>query len=119
MTSGTIPKLMTLAAAVAASLVFTFSAFAATRPDDRVGVRGPGAALAAKVESGDPGLAPRPDNRAGVLGIGVDDSTSSAGTTGRFDWTAAGIGAGATGAFVVLVGAAAMLAMPRRQRAIA
>jgi hypothetical protein len=118
MTSGITIKLTVLATAVAASLVFTISAFAATRPDDRAGVRGPGAAVATQVESSGPGLAPRPDNRAGVLGIGSEESTSAA-TSSGFDWTAAGIGAGATGAFVVLAAAAAMLAMPRRQRAIA
>jgi hypothetical protein len=119
MTSGFTIKLTVLATAVAASLVFTISAFAAIRPDDRAGVRGPGAAVATQVESNGPGLAPRPDNRAGVLGIGSEESTSAA-TSSGFDWTAAGIGAGATGAFVILVAAAAaMLAMPRRQRAIA
>jgi hypothetical protein len=90
----------------------------ATRPDDRSGVRGPGATVATQVESGEPGLAARPDNRAGVLGVGADASVPAA-TSDGFDWTAAGIGAGATGAFVLLVGVAAMLAMPRRQRAIA
>jgi hypothetical protein len=117
MTSGIPTKLTVLAAAAATSLVFTFSAFAATRPDDRAGVHGPGAAVA--TYGGDPGLAPRPDNRAGVLGIGSDERTSAAATSSGFDWTAAGIGAGATGAVLLLVGAAAMLAMPRRQRAIA
>jgi|GraSoiStandDraft_26_1057304.scaffolds.fasta_scaffold221190_2 hypothetical protein len=119
MTSGITTKLTVISAAVAASLVFTFSAFAATRPDDRAGVHGPGAAVAAQVGGDDPGLAPRPDNRAGVLGIGSDESTSAAATSSGFDWTAAGLGAGATGAVILLVGAAAMLAMPRRQRAVA
>jgi hypothetical protein len=118
MTSRITIKLTVLATAVAASLVFTISAFAAIRPDDRAGVRGPGAAVATQVESNGPGLAPRPDNRAGVLGTGFEESTSAA-TSSGFDWTAAGIGAAATGAFVILVAAAAMLAMPRRQRAIA
>jgi hypothetical protein len=118
MKSGITPKLAALAAAVTTSLAFTFSAFAATRPDDRAGIHGPGAVVAAQVDGGDPGLAPRPDNRAGVLGIGTDTSVTPV-TGNGFDWTAAGIGAGATGAFVVLVAAAALLAMPRRQRAIA
>src|SRR5262249_16709832 len=117
---GPTPKPTVFPAALATSLVFTFSAFAATRPDDRAGVRGPGVTVATQVETGDPGLAPRPDNRAGTLGVGADDSTSPAGpTSDGFDWTAAAIGAGATGAFVLLVAGAAMLAVPRRQRAIA
>jgi hypothetical protein len=118
MKSSITPKLTVLAAAVAAASIFTSSAFAATRPDDRSGVRGPGATVATQVERGEPGLAARPDNRAGVLGVGADASVPAA-TSDGFDWTAAGIGAGATGAFVLLVGIAAMLAMPRRQRAIA
>jgi len=40
MTSGITIKLTALAAAVGAALVFTFSAVAATRPDDRAGLRG-------------------------------------------------------------------------------
>ena len=117
MTSGITTKLTVIAAAVAASLFFTFSAFAATRPDDRAGVHGPGAAVA--TDGRDPGLAPRPDNRAGVLGVGSDESTAASVTRSGFDWTAAGLGAGATGAVILLVGAAALLAMPRRQRAVA
>ena len=119
MTSGITTKLTVISAAVAASLVFTFSAFAATRPDDRAGVHGPGAAVAAQVGGDDPGLAPRPDDRAGVLGVGSDESTAASVTRSGFDWTAAGLGAGATGAVMLLVGAAALLAMPRRQRAVA
>jgi hypothetical protein len=119
MKSGTITKLTVLAAALASSLIFTFSAFATTRPDDRSGVRGPGAVVTSHGGSGEPGLAARPDNRAGALGVGTSESASAADTSNGFDWTAAGIGAGATGAFVVLVAAAAMLALPRRRRAIA
>ena len=117
MKSGTPTKLTVLAAAVVASLVFTFSAFAATRPDDRAGVRGVGAAVA--TYGGDPGVGARPDNRAGMLGIGSTESSSTSATSSGFDWAAAGIGAGATGAFVVLVAGAAMLALPRRQRVLA
>jgi hypothetical protein len=119
MTSFTTPRFTIFLAAIAAALAVTCSAVAAPRPDDRAGVRGAsGTTAPAQVVAGDPGLSARPDNRAGVLGIGTDASVT-AGTSDGFDWTAAGIGAGATGAFVVLVGAAAMLAMPRRQRAIA
>ena len=120
MKSGTTPKLTVLAAAIAAASIFAVSALGATRPDDRSGVRGPGALAATQVESGDPGLAARPDNRAGVLGAGADTSVAVAASSG-FDWAAAGIGAGATGGVIVLLGAAALLAMPKRQqrRAIA
>src|SRR3954447_20894757 len=117
MTSGITTKLTVFSASVPASLVLSCSPVAASRPDDRAGVHGPGAAVAAQVGGDDPGLAPRPDNRAGGLGIGSDERTSAAATSSGFDWTAAGLGAGATGAVILLVGAAAMLAMPRRQRA--
>src|SRR3954465_11678826 len=114
MTSGITTKLTVISAAVAASLVFTFSAFAATRPDDRAGVHGPGAAVAAQGGGDEPGLAPRPGNRAGVLGMGSDESTSAAATSSGFDWTAAGLGGGATGPGARRPGAAGGLALAAR-----
>lgn len=117
-------RLAILAAAAASSLALTIPAFGATRPDDRSGVRGPGeAAIATQAVSGDPGMSGRPDNRAGTLGVGSDttDVAVSAGTTGGFDWTDAGIGAGVGAGALTLLGFAALLAFPARRhpRAIA
>ena len=121
MQRSTILRSIVLAAAVAVSLVASVSAFGATRPDDRAGIRFPGGAPQAVVVSGDAGLGPRPDNRAGTLGVG---STTSADTTvptssSGFDWTAAGIGAGVATALVVLLATGAAVAIPRRRRVLA
>jgi hypothetical protein len=74
MKSSPIPRLVIFAAAIAASLVVTFSALGATRPDDRSGARGPGAGTAANAFGGalvhQLGLSARPNDRAGALGVG-------------------------------------------------
>lgn len=94
-------KIATLGCALAVSLVFAASAHAATRPDDRSGVRGVPAVPAR--------TSVRPDDRAGFRGVQEPHSsalgvrTSGSGTDGGFDWTAAGAGAGAATAVVLLL----------------
>jgi hypothetical protein len=118
-------RITLFATAIAASLVFALSAFGATRPDDRAGVRGPADGVAAtQVLYGQPGMSARPDNRAGVLGVssaGTTEATASASTNADFDWAAAAIGAGATGGVLGLLCCAALIAVPKRrhERAVA
>jgi hypothetical protein len=114
MNSTPVPRLTVAAAALATSLVFTLSAFAATRPDDRAGVRGPGPSTATRVVDAQPGLSARPDNRAGVLGVGTADKAVSVGTSTGFDWAAAGIDAGATAGLLMLLGVVVLIAIRMR-----
>jgi hypothetical protein len=118
MTKTSASRLVILAAAAASSLALTFPAFGATRPDDRSGVRGPGETVVpTQTVGGDPGMSARPDNRAGTLGVGADstDTAVGAGTTGSFDWTDAGIGAGIGAGALTLLGFAALVALPARR----
>jgi hypothetical protein len=118
MTSFTTPRLTIILAVIMGSLAVTCSALAATRPDDRAGVRGTGGQAApAQVVVGGPGLSARPDNRAGILGVGSDasDTAFSVATSTGFNWTDAGVGAAAAAGVLVLLGSAALLAMPKRQ----
>jgi hypothetical protein len=117
-------RTLAILAVTLSSLVIAGSALGSTRPDDRAGVRGTGGTAAStQVVVGEPGLSARPDNRAGVLGVGTGagESTLTVATVRGFDWADAGIGAGATAGVLLVIGAAAVLAIPRRQhgRAIA
>ena len=111
-------------ATLTSALALAGSAFGATRPDDRAGVRGPGEAVApAQVVADSPGMTARPDNRAGILGVdsGAPDEVVAVSTRNGFNWTDAGIGAAAGAGFLALLGVGGLLAMPKRQhgRAIA
>ena len=84
------------------------------RPDDRPGIRGPGAqspVLAASV---------RPDDRAGVRGPGAAPTVFLTQTDSGFDWADAGIGAlGAFGLALVLFGGLQVASRNRRSHAAA
>jgi hypothetical protein len=77
-----------------------------TRPDDRVGIRGPNAP-SVRTAATRPIVAVRPDDRGGVRGIGstmvAAPQVSVAGGSG-FDWGAAGIGAGTMLGLVLIAG---------------
>jgi hypothetical protein len=128
-------------------LAVALPASAAVRPDDRAGVRGVGATPAKThfrpddragvrvvsstnasaigrpdgraLLSADSRL--RPDDRAGVRGVGGQsfaEQSAVASTTGGFDWTAAGTGAGAATAAVLLLSWALMLRRNHRRAGI-
>ena len=83
-------EILALAALVAGILVPSAAANA-QRPDDRAGVRGPGAVSTH--------TAIRPDDRSGLHGVGQVASpqavTVPLRSTGGFEWNAAALGAGA------------------------
>jgi hypothetical protein len=83
---------------VAALAVAVPAASAATRPDDRPGLRGPGAVAESFAES------VRPDDRAGrrevPLEVPIVTPTTAA---DGFDWDDAGVGAGTVGGIVALL----------------
>jgi hypothetical protein len=73
----------------------------AVRPDDRPGLRGPGAATTAATSA-----VSHPDNRAGARGPGVFTTVVTAPSTDGFDWRDAMIGSvGGLGAALLLTGA--------------
>jgi hypothetical protein len=126
-------KIATLGFALAASLVLAASAHAATRPDDRSGIRGvPAAPATNSVRPDDragfrgifvasPLASVRPDDRVGLRGvpepytIALGPSSSASGSDSAFDWTAAGAGAGTATAVALLLAWALMLRRSHRQ----
>jgi hypothetical protein len=114
-------KIATLGCAFAALFVLAAPAHAATRPDDRSGVRGvPAVPATISVRPDDraglrgvvvasPLVSVRPDDRAGFRGVpepytsALGVRMAGSGTDGGFDWTAAGAGAGAATAVVLLL----------------
>jgi hypothetical protein len=84
------------------------------RPDDRAGPRGAGVMVLS--------TSVRPDDRAGFRGAGREPSEIAVSTphsvpsTGNgFDWSAAGVGAGAAAAVVLLFGCALTLRRSHRR----
>lgn len=99
------PRWLTAVAVVAAVVTaIAAPAVARVRPDDRAGVRGPGASAAGAVYR-----ALRPDDRGGVRGVVTSSRVLHAlrplvATSDSFDWNAGLIGAGvASGATALLV----------------
>jgi hypothetical protein len=112
-----------IATVVLAAAVLAPSAFAAQRPDDRAGTRGPGMIVALQSSSIRPddraGLhgpgtygsqpagstAVRPDNRAGIRGPGELVSSNAQAAATSFDWQDAFIGGvGGVGITLLLIG---------------
>ncbi|HST16409.1 MAG TPA: hypothetical protein VLK36_01990 [Gaiellaceae bacterium] len=86
------------------------STAAATRPDDREGLRGINPTLLSGVTSS---TSLRPDDRSGSRGIGVTSTVETASSSSSTDWSPAFYaGAGFLGAMLVAGGA---LALTRRQ----
>ena len=123
-----------LGCAVVASLVLAAPAPAATRPDDRAGVRGvPAASATVSVRPDDrAGLrgagvtslsaSVRPDDRAGFRGVVREPNTIALGgrhsppvSESGFDWTAAGAGAGTATTVVLLLAWALTLRRSHRR----
>ncbi len=105
----------------------------AVRPDDRPGLRGPGAVIdAVSLRPDDrairvtpvsaPETAVRPDDRPGLRGPGAapqDSPLQIVIRPGGFDWTDAGIGAVFALGLVLLAGGAALVARRHRQTSAA
>jgi hypothetical protein len=135
----------TVIAIAAAAVMLVPVAGAATRPDDRAGVRGPGGvaqselwmdpaiATVVSASSSEPALDPalrsaiadggtgavRPDDRPGRREVPLTvPSIVPSGTTDSFDWADAGIGAGAVaaGGLLTLVFAGLVFARHDRRR---
>lgn len=106
-------SLVAVGAAVVAGAVLALPVMAASgtgvRPDDRAGIRGPGASafVASRLDLGHL----RPDDRSGIRGPGTVQPPVLAPvtTTPSFEWGDAAIGAGAGAGIVVLLLGATVL----------
>lgn len=105
-----IVEILALAAVVAAILV-PAAAANAQRPDDRAGVRGPGAVSTHAVV--------RPDDRGGLHGVGQVAGPQALAVAshpgGGFEWNAAAFGAAGTLVLVLLIGGTTLGARRLRQ----
>lgn len=103
-------EILALAAVVAAMLV-PGAAASGQRPDDRAGVRGPGAISAHVVT--------RPDDRGGLHGAGQVSASQAAAVTlnpdGGFEWDAVALGAAGTLVLVLLLAGTTLGARRLRQ----
>jgi hypothetical protein len=102
-------RVLSLATSLATLAFLLAPSALATRPDDRAGLRGPGALVATTD-------AVRPDDRGGVRGPGPEAiDPVPAVTTSGFDWTAAGIGLVGGLAIAVLAGGIAATTVQRHR----
>jgi hypothetical protein len=115
----------TMITAVAALALLVPATGAATRPDDRDGARGPGAfveqgmamdpSMRASIQDAKTGIV-RPDDRPGRREVPLSAPSTTDVVTDSFDWSDAGIGAGAVAGTGLLAIVLAGLALARYDR---